>query len=183
MPWPGSSAAAAEQLLKRREFLEEERADQVLYRNTFGTQRPGGALRNAFNLKLKNPANTNVLCWGNRLLALWEVRVPFQSSVFLAGCALILRLLWSPSALYCAMNWQSLRMLSSEGDAASTSLRQRSSCCEVRCTCCEQAGAPYELHPYTLDTRPNPVTLDGFVLDGLAPSSTGVSAPSASDAE
>ena len=30
-------------------------------------------MRNAFDLKLKNPANTNVLCWGNRLLALWEV--------------------------------------------------------------------------------------------------------------
>ena len=36
-------------------------------------QRPGGVLCNAFDLKLKNPANTNVMCWGNRLLALWEV--------------------------------------------------------------------------------------------------------------
>ena len=56
-----------------REFLQEEKENQVLYRNTFGTQRSGGALRNAFDLKLKNPANTNVLSWGNRLLALWEV--------------------------------------------------------------------------------------------------------------
>ena len=46
----------------------------MLYRNTFGTQpkreRP---LQNAFDLYLKNPANTNVVLWGDRLLALWEV--------------------------------------------------------------------------------------------------------------
>ena len=30
---------------------------------------------NALDLKLKNPANTNVVLWGGRLLALWEVRV------------------------------------------------------------------------------------------------------------
>ncbi len=47
----------------------------MLYRNTFGTQprKPLGPLQNAFDLYLKNPANTNVVLWGNRLLALWEV--------------------------------------------------------------------------------------------------------------
>ncbi len=58
-----------------REFVKEQKADRVLFRNTFGTQPLGGAATNAFNLRLKNPANTNVVEWGNRLLALWEVQL------------------------------------------------------------------------------------------------------------
>ncbi len=58
------------------ELEKEAEADAVLYRNTFGTQprKPWGPLQNAFDLYLKNPANTNVVLWGDRLLALWEVR-------------------------------------------------------------------------------------------------------------
>ena len=54
---------------------KEEQANAVLFRNTFGTQpkRALGPLQNAFDLYLKNPANTNVVLWGERLLALWEV--------------------------------------------------------------------------------------------------------------
>lgn len=56
-----------------RELIHEERAAKIRYRNTFGTQRVGGFIANAFDLYLKNPANTNVVEWGQRLLALWEV--------------------------------------------------------------------------------------------------------------
>ena len=57
------------------ELEKEAEANTVLYRNTFGTQpkKPLGPMQNAFDLTLKNPANTNVVLWGNRLLALWEV--------------------------------------------------------------------------------------------------------------
>ena len=57
------------------EHEKEAAADAVLYRNTFGTQprKPLGPWQNAFDLFLKNPANTNVVLWGDRLLALWEV--------------------------------------------------------------------------------------------------------------
>lgn len=57
------------------EWEKEHAADAVLFRNTFGTQpkKPLGPIQNAFDLVLKNPANTNVVLWGNRLLALWEV--------------------------------------------------------------------------------------------------------------
>lgn len=57
------------------ELEKEAEAGAVLYRNTFGTQprKPWGPLQNAFDLYLKNPANTNVVLWGDRLLALWEV--------------------------------------------------------------------------------------------------------------
>lgn len=36
-----------------------------------------------------------------------------------------------------------------------------------------QAGCPFELNPYTLDTHPGPETLNGFLRSGIAPSTTG----------
>ncbi|DBA67834.1 TPA: hypothetical protein ACH3X2_014183 [Trebouxia sp. C0005] len=66
--------------VRTSELEKEAEADAVLYRNTFGTQprKPWGPLQNAFDLYLKNPANTNVVLWGNRLLALWEAGCPFE---------------------------------------------------------------------------------------------------------
>ncbi|KAL3146000.1 hypothetical protein ABBQ38_015360 [Trebouxia sp. C0009 RCD-2024] len=66
--------------VKTSDLAKEEEADAVLYRNTFGTQpkRALGPLQNAFDLYLKNPANTNVVLWGDRLLALWEAGCPFE---------------------------------------------------------------------------------------------------------
>ncbi len=57
-------------------WLEEEEAGKWLYRGVFGTQKPGGSLANAFDLRLKNIANTNVIDWGGNLLALWEAGSP-----------------------------------------------------------------------------------------------------------
>ena len=54
----------------------EEEAGRFLYRGVFGTQKPGGALANAFDLRLKNIANTHVVQLGDRLLALWEAAEP-----------------------------------------------------------------------------------------------------------
>jgi all-trans-8'-apo-beta-carotenal 15,15'-oxygenase len=59
-------------------YLEEQKAGRILYRGVFGTQKPGGWLANAFDLRLKNIANTNVLFWGGKLLALWEAAAPHQ---------------------------------------------------------------------------------------------------------
>ncbi|NJN30648.1 MAG: Apocarotenoid-15,15'-oxygenase [Synechococcales cyanobacterium RM1_1_8] len=59
-------------------FIAEQAAGKILYRGVFGTQRPGGPLANAFDLKLKNIANTGVHYWGERLLALWEAAEPFR---------------------------------------------------------------------------------------------------------
>lgn len=82
------------QLRSCRELIQEQKAEKVLFRSTFGTQRKGlrtspmwrvkmgmiagfqrlcDAASNAFDLVLKNPANTSALFWGGRLLALWEV--------------------------------------------------------------------------------------------------------------
>ena len=54
----------------------EEAAGKVLYRGVFGSQKPGGPLANAFDLRLKNIANTGVVQLGGQLLALWEAAEP-----------------------------------------------------------------------------------------------------------
>ena len=46
-------------------------------RNTFGTQRRGGPWANFGDLTQKSVANTNVIMWGGRCLALWEASPPY----------------------------------------------------------------------------------------------------------
>jgi all-trans-8'-apo-beta-carotenal 15,15'-oxygenase len=59
-------------------FVKEQEAGRILYRGVFGTQKPGGALANAFDFQLKNIANTNIIYWGDKLLALWEAAEPHR---------------------------------------------------------------------------------------------------------
>lgn len=59
-------------------YVAERAADRPLYRGVFGTQKPGGLLANLFDLKLKNIANTHVIYWGGKLLALWEAAEPHR---------------------------------------------------------------------------------------------------------
>jgi all-trans-8'-apo-beta-carotenal 15,15'-oxygenase len=58
-------------------FRAEQEKDQILYRNVFGTQ-PEAWWKNIANVNLKNVANTNILQWGGRLLALWEGGRPYE---------------------------------------------------------------------------------------------------------
>jgi all-trans-8'-apo-beta-carotenal 15,15'-oxygenase len=57
-------------------FVEEEKADRILKKNVFATLRPGGFLNNIFDFSFKNVANTNVMYWAGKLLALWEAAPP-----------------------------------------------------------------------------------------------------------
>ena len=59
-------------------YIEEKKAGKILYRGVFGTQKPGGCLANFFYLKNKEIANTNVIYWGDKLLALWEASEPYR---------------------------------------------------------------------------------------------------------
>lgn len=59
-------------------YVQEKAAGEMLYRGVFGTQKPGGWLNNVFDLKLKNIANTGVIYWGGKLLALWEAAEPHR---------------------------------------------------------------------------------------------------------
>lgn len=59
-------------------YIDEQQAKTILYRGVFGTQKPGGFLHNAFDLRIKNIANTQVIYWGGKLLALWEADLPYH---------------------------------------------------------------------------------------------------------
>jgi all-trans-8'-apo-beta-carotenal 15,15'-oxygenase len=59
-------------------YLAEQKAGKILYRGVFGTQRQGGWFANWLDFKLKNIANTNVIYWGGKLLALWEGAEPHR---------------------------------------------------------------------------------------------------------
>jgi all-trans-8'-apo-beta-carotenal 15,15'-oxygenase len=59
-------------------YLAEQTAGKILHRGVFGTQKPGGWLNNIFDVKIKNIANTNIIYWGDKLLALWEAAAPYR---------------------------------------------------------------------------------------------------------
>lgn len=59
-------------------YVAEQAAGKPLYRGVFGSQKPGGPIANAFDLQLKNIANTHIVYWGGKLLALWEAAQPHR---------------------------------------------------------------------------------------------------------
>lgn len=62
--------------VKTPKYLEETAAQAIRYRG-FGTQIPGGTLRNVLRMP-GNPANTNSVYHGGKLLALWEGGHPWE---------------------------------------------------------------------------------------------------------
>ena len=72
----GGKAELRNRFVRTEGWLAEEQAGKVLYRGVFGSQKPGGPLANAFDLRLKNIANTHVVRLGDQLLALWEAAEP-----------------------------------------------------------------------------------------------------------
>ena len=72
----GGTAQLSNRFVRTEGWLAEEQAGKVLYRGVFGSQKPGGVLANAFDLRLKNIANTGVVRLGDDLLALWEAAEP-----------------------------------------------------------------------------------------------------------
>jgi all-trans-8'-apo-beta-carotenal 15,15'-oxygenase len=74
----GGRAHFRNRFVRTEGFVKEREAGKILYRGVFGTQKPGGLLNNAFDFNLKNIANTNVIYWGGKLLALWEAAEPYR---------------------------------------------------------------------------------------------------------
>jgi len=72
----GGKAELRNRFVRTEGFETEEAAGKFLYRGVFGTQKPGGVAANAFDLRLKNIANTHVVRLGDQLLALWEAAEP-----------------------------------------------------------------------------------------------------------
>ena len=69
-------ARCSNRFVRTEGWEAEEQVGRFLYRGVFGTQKPGGAMANAFDLRLKNIANTHVVRLGDQLLALWEAAEP-----------------------------------------------------------------------------------------------------------
>lgn len=59
------------------ELRTEAAADTFCFRTTFGNP-TANPLNHLFDLCLKNPANTHVVLWGNKLLALYEAGAPYR---------------------------------------------------------------------------------------------------------
>ena len=76
MRFENGAVTLTNRFVRTEGWLAEEKAGKVLYRGVFGSQKPGGRLANAFDLRLKNIANTNVVKLGDQLLALWEAAEP-----------------------------------------------------------------------------------------------------------
>jgi all-trans-8'-apo-beta-carotenal 15,15'-oxygenase len=72
----GGQAQLRNRFIRTEGWQAEEQAGKVLYRGVFGSQKPGGPVANAFDLRLKNIANTHVVRLGDELLALWEAAEP-----------------------------------------------------------------------------------------------------------
>jgi all-trans-8'-apo-beta-carotenal 15,15'-oxygenase len=64
--------------VQTKAYLSEQAAGKFLYRGVFGTQKAGGWMSNIFDVSLKNIANTQVVYWGGKLLALWEAAEPHR---------------------------------------------------------------------------------------------------------
>ncbi len=63
--------------VQTREFIAERDARRALFRS-FGTNKPGGVRRNAFDPIFKNAANTTAFAHQGRLYALWEAGLPHR---------------------------------------------------------------------------------------------------------
>ena len=72
----GGGAVLRNHFVRTEGWQAEEQAGRFVYRGVFGTQKPGGPVANAFDLRLKNIANTHVVRLGDQLLALWEAAEP-----------------------------------------------------------------------------------------------------------
>ncbi len=73
----GHAVRYRNRFVRTDEYVAEERARRMLYRS-FGTNLPGGVIRNFLRLRFKNAANTSVILHGGKLLALWEGGLPHR---------------------------------------------------------------------------------------------------------
>ena len=72
--------------MRTEAFAEESAEDATTRRGPFGTARAGGFAANAFDLRQKNLANTNVLAWGGKVYALYEAGRPVRLDAATLSC-------------------------------------------------------------------------------------------------
>ncbi|WP_036916777.1 MULTISPECIES: carotenoid oxygenase family protein [unclassified Prochlorococcus] len=76
MRFNNGAVTLCNRFIKTKAWEEEEKAGKFLYRGVFGTKKSGALITNAFDIRLKNIANTHVVKLGEELLALWEAASP-----------------------------------------------------------------------------------------------------------
>ena len=75
---PDGKAYFSSRFVRTAEHEQEAAADGFQFRTTFGNAKAGGPLASLLELYLKNPANTHVVPWGGKLLALYEAGFPYR---------------------------------------------------------------------------------------------------------
>lgn len=73
----GGQATFRNRYVITKGYKKERMYKKIMYRGVFGTKRKG-MFSNFGDLKHKNVANTNIIYWGERLLALWEGGLPHR---------------------------------------------------------------------------------------------------------
>ena len=74
----GGEAYFSARFVQTAEHQQETITDRFQFRTTFGNAKAGGLLASLLDLYLKNPANTHVVPWGGKLLALYEAGSPYR---------------------------------------------------------------------------------------------------------
>jgi all-trans-8'-apo-beta-carotenal 15,15'-oxygenase len=75
---PTGKVYFSSRFVKTAEHQQEASADAFGFRTTFGNAKSGGPLASLLDLHLKNPANTHIVPWGDKLLALYEAGMPYR---------------------------------------------------------------------------------------------------------
>ncbi|NJM98249.1 MAG: lignostilbene-alpha,beta-dioxygenase [Phormidesmis sp. RL_2_1] len=75
---PNGKVYFTSRFISTAEHQKEAHANAFCFRTTFGNNKSGAPLTTWLDLYLKNPANTHILPWGNKLLALYEAGMPYR---------------------------------------------------------------------------------------------------------
>jgi all-trans-8'-apo-beta-carotenal 15,15'-oxygenase len=75
----GANPFFSTRFVRTEAFVEEQKANKMLYRGAFSVGNPaGGWLYNPFDLRVKQIANTGVVRWAGKVLALYERDLPYE---------------------------------------------------------------------------------------------------------
>ena len=80
-PGDGRAPLFANRIVRTKAFMEEQVAGEALFRTAFSTGKVAGAtLYNPFDFSVKQVANTGVIRWADRIMALYERDLPYELS-------------------------------------------------------------------------------------------------------
>ena len=80
-PGGGRAPFVANRFVRTDDFVAEQEAGKMLFRGAFSVGNPsGGFFFNPFDISVKRVANTGILNWAGRILALYERDLPYELS-------------------------------------------------------------------------------------------------------